>query len=71
MRRTVAVWTGALVLAAAVFELFPGIDLWAAGLFYRAGDGFYLSQSWPVQASYRAVPYLTDAVGVPCVIVGA
>ena len=67
MRRAIAAWAGAFVLLTAVFELFPGIDLWAAGLFYRAGEGFYLSQSWPAQASYRAVPYLTDAVviGVP------
>jgi lipid A 4'-phosphatase len=57
----------ALVAAAALFLLFPGIDLWASGLFYRPGDGFFLSSWGPVRAIYAAVPYLADAVviGVP------
>jgi lipid A 4'-phosphatase len=61
MRRTLAAYAAALVLAAAVFLLFPGIDLWAAGLFYRPDAGFYLGNAWPVRAIYAGVPYLTDA----------
>jgi lipid A 4'-phosphatase len=57
-------YVAALVLAAAVFLLFPGIDLWASGLFYRAGDGFFLARWGPVRAIYAGVPYLTDAVVV-------
>jgi lipid A 4'-phosphatase len=66
MTRAVAAFGAALVVAAALFLLFPGIDLWAIGLFYRAGDGFFLSSWGPVRAIYAAVPYLTDAV-VICV----
>jgi lipid A 4'-phosphatase len=64
MLRAVA---AALLSAAALFQLFPGIDLWASGLFYRPGDGFFLESWGPVRAVYLAVPYLTDAVvlGVP------
>lgn len=40
MRSGVAVYAAALAAAAAIFLLFPGIDLWAAGLFYRPGAGF-------------------------------
>ncbi len=64
MRRTLAAYAAALVLAAALFLLFPGIDLWAAQLFYRADGGFYLGNAWPVSAIYAGVPYLTDAVVV-------
>lgn len=67
MRRVLAAYGAALLAAAVLFQLSPSIDLWASGLFYRAGDGFYLSRWWPVQAIYLGVPYVTDAVviGVP------
>ncbi len=45
-----------------LFLLFPGIDLWASGLFYRPGEGFFLAQWGPVHAIYAGVPYLTDAI---------
>jgi len=67
MVRIVAAYAAALGLAAGLFLLFPGIDLWAAGLFYRADGGFFLAETWPVRAIYIGVFYLTDAVaiGVP------
>jgi lipid A 4'-phosphatase len=67
MARAVAAYGAALVLAAALFLIFPGIDLWAGGLFYRPGAGFFLASWGPVRAIYAAVPYITDAVvlGVP------
>jgi lipid A 4'-phosphatase len=63
----IAAYAAALALAALLFLLFPGIDLWASGLFYRPGEGFFLGASWPARAVYAAVPYLVDAVvvGVP------
>jgi len=64
MRRTLAAFAAALVLAAALFLLFPGLDLWTAGLFYRAAGGFYLGNAWAARAIYTGVPYLTDAVVV-------
>lgn len=64
MRRAVAAYVAALALAAAVFLVLPGIDLWASGLFYRAGDGFFLAQWEPVRAIYAGVPYLTGAIVV-------
>jgi lipid A 4'-phosphatase len=67
MRRGVAAYLAALALVTALFLLFPGIDLRAAGLFYRPEGSFFLSQSLWVRAIYRGVPYLTDAIvlGVP------
>jgi lipid A 4'-phosphatase len=67
MARIVAAYAAALGLAAGLFLLFPGIDLWAARFFYRADSGFFLAESWPVRAIYIGVFYLTDAVaiGVP------
>ena len=62
MRRAVAAYVAALALAAVLFLLFPGIDLWASGLFYRPGEGFFLAQWGPVRAIYAGVPYLTDAI---------
>jgi lipid A 4'-phosphatase len=67
MSRAVAAYAAAAVLAAALFLLAPGIDLWAAGLFHRPDAGFFLSQWAPVRAIYAGVPVLTDAIviGVP------
>ena len=69
MSRAVALYVAALVLATVLFLIFPAIDLWAAGLFYHPGSGFFLSQWLPVRAIYFGVPYLTDAIvaGVPAV----
>jgi lipid A 4'-phosphatase len=47
---------------AALFLVFPGIDLWASGLFYRAGDGFFLRDTLAMQAVYRLVPFVTEGV---------
>jgi lipid A 4'-phosphatase len=66
-RRAILVYGAALVTAAAVFSLFPGIDLWASGLFYRSGAGFFLGDWWPTRTIYATVPHVTQAVvvGVP------
>ncbi|HEX7967988.1 MAG TPA: hypothetical protein VF502_07200, partial [Stellaceae bacterium] len=65
--RGVAAFAAALALAMALFLLFPGVDLWAGGLFYRPDAGFFLAQWGPVRAIYAAVPYVVRAViiGVP------
>ncbi|HZB91099.1 MAG TPA: phosphatase PAP2 family protein, partial [Stellaceae bacterium] len=67
MRGALAAYAAAFAAAAAVFLLFPGIDLWAAGLFYRPGAGFFLGDTAAVRIIYRGVPYLTDVIvaGVP------
>lgn len=67
MSRAVAAYAAAAALAAALFLLAPGIDLWAAGLFHRPDAGFFLSHWAPVRAIYAGVPFLTDAIviGVP------
>lgn len=69
MSRAVAAYVAALALATALFLLFPGVDLWAARLFYRPDAGFFLSHWPPVRAVYVGVPYLVDAVivAVPAV----
>jgi lipid A 4'-phosphatase len=67
MSRGVAVYVTLLALAAAVFLLFPGIDLWASGLFYRPESRFFLGDGMLARGVYRAVPYLVElvAIGVP------
>jgi lipid A 4'-phosphatase len=57
-RRALAAYGTGLALAAGLFLLFPDIDLWAAGLFYRPGASFFLAHWLPVRALYIAVPYL-------------
>jgi hypothetical protein len=51
------------VIAAVVFLAFPGIDLWATGLFWRAGDGGF----WLANA-----PLIRDRQVIvrPCAIAG-
>jgi lipid A 4'-phosphatase len=48
--------------AAAVFSLFPAIDLWSSGWFYRSG--FYLAHESVLRAIYRLVYYVTDAISI-------
>jgi lipid A 4'-phosphatase len=66
-RRAILFYITAFAFAAALFSLFPGIDLWASGLFYRVDGGFFLGQAWPMRAVYAGIPYVTAAVaiGVP------
>jgi lipid A 4'-phosphatase len=62
MRGCVVSYGAAFAAAVAFFLIFPQIDLWCAGFFYRLEGGFYLSHAWPVRAIYAGVPYLTDAI---------
>jgi lipid A 4'-phosphatase len=64
MGRAVGTYVAALALTAAFFLVFPGVDLWASGLFYRPDAGFFLAQWGPVRAIYAGVFYLTDAIVV-------
>ena len=69
--RGAAGFAAALAFAVLLFLLFPGVDLWASGLFYRGEAGFFLAQWGPVRALYAAVPYVVGAVviGVPALCV--
>jgi lipid A 4'-phosphatase len=62
--KTLALWLGAVVATSALFLLAPGIDLWASGMFWRPGEGFFLKDSTPFRLLYEAVPYLTHAIVV-------
>jgi len=63
-------YLGAVTAAAALFLLAPGIDLWASGLFFRAGEGFFLANVGPVRALYRLVPWIVgaQAIGIPLLL---
>ena len=52
----------AACLAAAVFSLFPEIDLRVSAWFYRPGAGFFLAEWGPVRVLYHVVPLVTYAV---------
>src|SRR5689334_14503147 len=62
MRRGVAAYAAAFALTAAIFLLFPGIDLWASGLFYRPESHFFLGDWAPVRAIYRGVPHVVELI---------
>ena len=52
------------IVAAAVFTIFPDIDLWMSGLFYRPDGGFYLKDTWWAVAIYDSIPIIAITVGV-------
>ena len=52
------------IVAAIVFTLFPDIDLWMSGLFYRPDGGFYLKDAWWAVAIYDSIPIIAITVGV-------
>jgi lipid A 4'-phosphatase len=62
MRHGVVAYAAAFALAAAIFLLFPNIDLWASGLFYRPESRFFLGDWAPVRAIYRGVPHVVELV---------
>ena len=50
-----------LLIAQLAFWRLPEIDLWFSGLFWRAGEGFFLADLAPVRWSYaifRDIPYV-------------
>jgi lipid A 4'-phosphatase len=64
-----ACYGGLVVLAAALFTFFPGIDRWAAGLFYR--QGFPLADNSVLHVLFRLVYIVSDglAVGLPLLLI--
>lgn len=70
MSKAPLAYLAALGAATLLFLLVPGLDLWASGLFYRTGDGFFLGDWGPVRALYRAVPLIVTAqvVGIPLLV---
>ena len=64
MAKRAAWFVAAFVVAMGALDLFPGIDLWVSGLFYRPGAGFYLA-SWPPFIVVReALPYFTTLLAL-------
>lgn len=57
-------FAAAATAAALLFWLFPGIDLWATGLFWRPGDGFFLRDYPPFRLVHEGTPYLTASIGI-------
>ena len=47
--RPVLLYAGTCALIAALFLLFPGIDIAATRLFYDSAQGFFLADSAPVR----------------------
>ncbi len=43
--------------------LWPGIDLWASGLFYRAGAGFFWGDWAPFRLVHQGLPYAVIGFG--------
>ena len=64
-------YLAAVGAAVALFLLAPGIDLWASGLFYRPGEGFFLANLGVVRALYRSVPWIVmaQAVGISLLLI--
>jgi lipid A 4'-phosphatase len=63
----IAFVAGAVVLGL-VFWAFPGIDLWAASLFYRPGDRFFLKDSGFAVFFYDSIRTLTPVLIVALVV---
>jgi lipid A 4'-phosphatase len=59
------------LLAALVFTLFPQIDLWASGGFYRPGDGFFLNLNPILQGLKQGTLWLMRAIALGLIVLGA
>jgi lipid A 4'-phosphatase len=58
----------AVLLAAALFLLWPGLDLHAAALFYRGGGEFMLDGNSATTAIHEAVPVIMQLAGAAIVL---
>jgi lipid A 4'-phosphatase len=68
--RAPVLFCGALIAAALIFLLAPGIDLAASRLFYDPAAGFFLAEWPPLRAVERAIPLITWGIG-GIVVLGA
>jgi lipid A 4'-phosphatase len=66
--RPVLLYAGTCALIAALFLLFPGIDIAATRLFYDSAQGFFLADSTPVRIVEAGVPWIVRAMIVLAVI---
>ncbi|HEY1505056.1 MAG TPA: phosphatase PAP2 family protein [Stellaceae bacterium] len=51
--------------------LVPGIDLWASGLFYRPGDGFFLSDWAPFRLIHAHLDLAVWAFAIAVIVAGS
>ena len=68
--RSLLFYIAATAAAVALFLLAPGIDLWASGVFFRPGEGFFFANLGIVRALYRLVPWIVaaQAIGIPLLL---
>ena len=64
MRRPPQSLTLALLFTIAIFLLFPGLDLWVSGLFYRPGQGFWMGGYRWLQELRNAYWILGDSLAL-------
>ena len=62
---------GLCATIAALFLLFPGIDLAVSRLFYESGRGFFLADSLPVRVTEAIVPWIVRGMIVLAIVAAA
>ncbi|HUK59582.1 MAG TPA: phosphatase PAP2 family protein [Stellaceae bacterium] len=70
----VALFLAAFLVICGGSVLLPAVDLWASGLFYAPGRGFFLAHWPPFELVRRAVPVLAALValaGLALIVLGA
>lgn len=61
MNRRIVWFFAAFLFLCGGMVLLPRIDLWASGLFYRPGEGFFLGSWPPFWAIHKDLPYAVTA----------
>lgn len=70
MARRFAWFAAAFLVLCGTPMVFPGIDLWTTGLFYRAGSGFFLADWPPFRFSHENLHYLVTTLVVALAGIG-
>jgi lipid A 4'-phosphatase len=60
--KVIAVYGAIVAVSAALFLLFPGMDLSFSGLFYEPGHGFVLADSTLLRGLEATIPWMTWAI---------
>jgi lipid A 4'-phosphatase len=64
-------FAGSFLLLCGGLILLPGVDLWASGLFYRPGDGFFLGDWAPFRLIHDHLALAVWAYAIAVIAVGA
>lgn len=65
MPKNITIFLITATAIAAIFLIFPQIDIWATGFFYNSSEGFFLDNRWPLlNYIHKSVRFITTGIAL-------